>query len=57
MNPKTIAKELKDFELEIKQEYPEAEFVNGAILNAKVSEEKQEYYFKLYTEYLKNKNM
>lgn len=57
MNQKTIVKELKDFELEIKQKHPEAEFVNGTILNAKVSEEKQEYYFKLYTEYLRINNM
>lgn len=50
-------KELRDYELYIKSKYPEAHFVDGIILDAKVTEEEREYYEKVYNDWLNNRNV
>lgn len=45
-----IEKALKDLELHIKMRFPEAEFLDGHILNVSLSEEEHEEYSKLYEE-------
>ena len=49
-------KELKDFELAIKMRCLTAEFIDGYILNVKLTEEEFEYYSEFYDEYHKNVN-
>ena len=42
------AKQLKDHEIDIKFRFPEADFVDGKIINAEVSDEEREEYLKEY---------
>lgn len=54
MKYKLINKALEDFKLDLKMQYPNIDFYEDVILNAKVSNEIMEEYKKIYDNVSKN---